>query len=346
MNFSFGNPSESLKCAYQQFCQQDAEEREHDRQFLTRLQKFESKSVELGTQTHLARQMKNQYEKIMMQQNPLLWAKVQQSIAESSSFKVGKLAERRTKDVAINTYQEISSASDQDSLHDGIWPHSPSPDVAIKEPATKPEDLKQLHQQPQSNKQHHPKLTADGAVNKEYSPRNSEEKSLNKQHSLLLKKEECFNEQVSLKLNGGEDFNGHPPKEAKAEPGNRQQSPKVCKEEILEEQYSQVIKNGDHLFKQYSPPIDFKFSPKCVSSPYATKQADFSFPTAQKKVVENDKSSPELTKEKQEDIAISSSAPIETQSNVQSNAVSPPVAPAVGSKTFRLDSDSESADVI
>ena len=334
MNFNIGNPSESLKYAYQQFCREDAEERERDRKFLAKLQKFESKTVELSTHTQLARQMKNQYEKIVMQQNPLLWAKVQQNIAKLSPFRVDKLIGTKTKDVAINTYQDISSASDQDSLHEGIWPHSPSPDPEIKEneetPAN-PVDLKQLSQKP-CHEQQSLKLTTRGHFSKEYPLHHSEGEHLNQQHSQKLTKEthlkddlspidkgDYLNKQFPSKVNKGENFNEHP-------------SPKPTEE--------------DRSNKLLSPPASFKFSPQCVSSPYATKQAEKSTtPITYKNPAENDNSIPELANGKPQAIE-TTSVPKETQGKIQPPAVSVLATPVVESKTFRLDSDSESADVI
>lgn len=314
MNFGFGNPSESLKCAYQQFCRQDAEQREHDQQFLAKLQKFESKTVELGTQTQLARQMKNQYEKIVMQQNPLLWAKVQQSLAKFTSFKIDKLAGTRTRDVAINTHQEISSASDQDSLHEGVWPHTPSPEPVVRESkkkSTKPEELKEASWK-LPEEQHSLKFTNDEHFNRNHLSRQTEEEHSNNQHSLKLGDRECVDEQL-------------PPK-AERYIFNDQQSPKLDK--------------GNDFTKQISPPANFKYSPEFASTPYDTKRADdSSFP------ITHDKSLPELTTGKKQDILISNSTE-EVQENIQPPPVSVPVAPAVESKTFRLDSDSESTDVI
>lgn len=148
MNFNIGGFSEGLKHSYQQFCKQDAESREHSRRLLVKLKKFEAKSFDLIAQTQTAQQMRNQYERMLMQQNPLLWAQLQRNI----TMDVTDCAElgpqlsvhsglKFTKEMAINTSPN-SSTSEQHSLHEeGVWPHTPSPYPEID-----------MHQQLSTNK--------------------------------------------------------------------------------------------------------------------------------------------------------------------------------------------------
>lgn len=139
MNFNVGGFSESLKYSYQQFCKQDAEARDHSRRLLVKLKKFEAKSFDLIAQTQTAQHIRNQYERMLMQQNPLLWAQLQRNItmdvtdyelepqltAHHSGLKF-------TREIAINTSNN-STTSDQHSLQEeGVWPHTPSPQPAIE----------------------------------------------------------------------------------------------------------------------------------------------------------------------------------------------------------------------
>jgi len=189
MSFNF-NASENLKYSYQQFCRQDAERREHDRHLLAKLKTFESRTAELSTETRSAQQMKSQYEKLMMQQNPLLWSRVQQSVAVDPYDYDLKFSSLTVEQLP----REFSSASDQDSLHEGVWPHSPSP---FPDLAKNPTNLNSLP----PYKQPHPKVGNN-----------------------------------SCEASGGE--------------------------------------NDKFPIPLDSSPITFKFSPKCVSSPYATKKED------------------------------------------------------------------------
>ena len=76
-NFPFqASLAESLKNSYQAYWKQDAEARESNRQLLVKLQRFEFKASELCSRTQIAHQMKAQYEKMLVNQNPLLWAQV------------------------------------------------------------------------------------------------------------------------------------------------------------------------------------------------------------------------------------------------------------------------------
>ena len=73
-----------------------------------------------------------------MQQNPLLWAQIQRSMAVDSFHGEPPLtalpldhtflSPKEFKEKAINTTNSSSTSADQHSLHeDGVWPHSPSP---------------------------------------------------------------------------------------------------------------------------------------------------------------------------------------------------------------------------
>lgn len=133
MNFNAGNFGESLKYSFQQFSKQEAEAREHSRQLLLRLDRFEGKALELGSRTKKALQIKNHYERILMHQHPLVWSHIQRGLIHnvgemetpagvpSDAFTI-----RPTREMAINTSLS-SSPSDQNSLHEGVWPQSPSP---------------------------------------------------------------------------------------------------------------------------------------------------------------------------------------------------------------------------
>lgn len=147
MNINFGGFNDSLKYSYQQFCKNDAEAREHSRQLLLRLDRFENKSQELAANTQIAEKMKNQYERRLMQENPLLWSQIQRSLAILDYPEINQhlpstagihhhhgpvntnSAEKKTREMAINTSNSShSSVSEQPSLHeDGVWAHSPSP---------------------------------------------------------------------------------------------------------------------------------------------------------------------------------------------------------------------------
>lgn len=133
MDFNIGGFNESLKYSYQQFCKQDLEGREHNHRILMKLKKFEAKSFDLMNQTQAAQQMKNQYEKMLMQQNPLLWAQLQRSVRLDTDFEVELPLERphsgfkHTKEVAINTSNESLSSEQHSLQEEGIWPHTPSP---------------------------------------------------------------------------------------------------------------------------------------------------------------------------------------------------------------------------
>ena len=146
MNFNFGGFNESLKYSYQQFCKNDAEAREKNRLLLLRLDRFENKSQELSSNTQIAAEMKNQYERRLMQENPLLWSQIQRSLAILDYPEINQhlppaiihhqvpaytsnTTQRQTREMAINTSNSShSSASEQPSLHeDGVWAHSPSP---------------------------------------------------------------------------------------------------------------------------------------------------------------------------------------------------------------------------
>jgi hypothetical protein len=133
MNFNVGGFSESIKYSYQQFCKQDAEGRESNRRLLVKLKKFEAKSFDLVAQTQVAQQMRNQYERTLMQQNPVLWAQIQRNIAtDMTDFELerpltGHGGRKHTREMAMNTSHN-SSTSEQHSLHEeGVWPHTPSP---------------------------------------------------------------------------------------------------------------------------------------------------------------------------------------------------------------------------
>jgi len=133
MNFNVGGFNESIKYSYQQFCKQDAEGRESNRRLLVKLKKFEAKSFDLVAQTQVAQQMRNQYERMLMQQNPVLWAQIQRNIAtEITDFELERpltshSSRKYTREMAINTSLN-SSTSEQHSLHEeGVWPHTPSP---------------------------------------------------------------------------------------------------------------------------------------------------------------------------------------------------------------------------
>ncbi len=151
MNFNVGGFSESLKYSYQQFCKQDAEEREHSRRLLVKLKKFEAKSFDLAAQTQVAQQMRNQYERMLMQQNPLLWAQLQRNIATDITdfeleipLSVRSSAQKYTREKAINTSHHSSTSSEQHSLQEeGIWPHTPSPcpEVGIQQLENKPKNM-------------------------------------------------------------------------------------------------------------------------------------------------------------------------------------------------------------
>ena len=134
MNFNVGGFSESLKYSYQQFCKQDAEERECSRRLLMKLKKFEAKSFDLAAQTQVAQQMKNQYEKMLMHQNPLLWAQLQRNnVTDINDFELDmpfsvRSGQKHTREKAINTSHHSSTSSEQHSLNEeGVWPHTPSP---------------------------------------------------------------------------------------------------------------------------------------------------------------------------------------------------------------------------
>lgn len=135
MNFNVGGFSESLKCSYQQFCKQETEGRESSRRLLVKLKKFEAKSFDLVAQTQSAQQMRNQFEKMFMQHNPLFWAQLQRNIATNTvDLNVdyplsGCSGKKQTKEMAVNTSHN-SSTSEQHSFHEeGIWPHTPSPTI-------------------------------------------------------------------------------------------------------------------------------------------------------------------------------------------------------------------------
>lgn len=128
------NIGANLKYAYQQFCKQDGEEREFSRQLLIKLHKFEAKSAELASRTHIAQQMKNQFERVLMQQNPLLWAQIQRGLAEDLDSRFESHQQPVSihnpvcmKDMAINTDGRSSTSSEQSLQEDGVWPHTPSP---------------------------------------------------------------------------------------------------------------------------------------------------------------------------------------------------------------------------
>ncbi|KAI9563197.1 hypothetical protein GHT06_010656 [Daphnia sinensis] len=81
--------------------------------------------------------MRNQFEKMLMQHNPLFWAQLQRNIATSTvDFNVdcplsGFSGMKHMKEKAVNTSHN-SSTSEQHSLHEeGIWPHTPSPVLDI-----------------------------------------------------------------------------------------------------------------------------------------------------------------------------------------------------------------------
>lgn len=132
MNLNLGNFNESLRYSFQQFSKQDAEAREHSCQLLLRLDRFEAKALELGSRTRKALQIKNHYERILMHQHPLLWAHIQRGLVYNIGDMETKLEvsnilpTRSTKEMAINTSRS-SSPSDQNSLHEAVWPNSPSP---------------------------------------------------------------------------------------------------------------------------------------------------------------------------------------------------------------------------
>ena len=133
MNLNVGGFSESMKHSYQQFSKQDAEGRESNRRLLVKLKKFEAKSFDLVAQTQVAQQIRNQYERMLMQQNPVLWAQIQRNIAtditdyELERPLTGYSGRKHTKEMVINTLHN-SSTSDQHFLHEeGVWPHTPSP---------------------------------------------------------------------------------------------------------------------------------------------------------------------------------------------------------------------------
>lgn len=133
MNLNVGGLSESLKCSYQQFCKQEAEGRDSSRRLLVKLKKFEAKAFDLVAQTQSAQQMRNQFEKTLMQQNPLFWAQLQRNIAtDVADFNLecplpGYSDTKHTRKMAVNTSCN-SSTSEPHSLHEeGVWPHSPSP---------------------------------------------------------------------------------------------------------------------------------------------------------------------------------------------------------------------------
>lgn len=136
MNFSGLN--DSLKYSYQQFCKQDAEGREHSRQWLVRLHQFDIQRQELSLQTQGQKTNLAQYERMLMQQNPLLWAQIQRSMAVENFDGEPPLtalpldhtfrSPKEFKEKAINTTNSSSTSADQHSLHeDGVWPLSPSP---------------------------------------------------------------------------------------------------------------------------------------------------------------------------------------------------------------------------
>lgn len=133
MNLNLGGLSESLKYSYQQFCKQDAEGREHSRQLLMKLHHFDARHQELALQTQAQKVNLSQYERMLMQQNPLLWAHLQRSFAteipDCEPLRLPLISVSRakeTREVAINTSD--SSSNSQPSLQDeGVWPHSPSP---------------------------------------------------------------------------------------------------------------------------------------------------------------------------------------------------------------------------
>lgn len=132
MNFNVCGFNESLKYAYHQFCKQDEEGREHSRRLLVKLKKFEAKSFDLAAQTQIAQHMKNQYEKMFMQQNPLLWAQLQRNIATDLELEQPLLilngALQSTKNTVLNTSPNSSTSEQHSSLHEeGIWRQTPSP---------------------------------------------------------------------------------------------------------------------------------------------------------------------------------------------------------------------------
>ena len=138
MNFNLSGLSESLKSTYQQFCKNAEGSREHSREVLMKLHQFDVRQQELGLQTQAQKLNLSQYERMLMQQNPLLWAHLQRSLATNSSDSGEDLIPpipypvplsrpmKQTREMAINTTD--SSSNSQHSLHeDGVWPHSPSP---------------------------------------------------------------------------------------------------------------------------------------------------------------------------------------------------------------------------
>ena len=138
MDFNVGGFSDSLKYSYQQFCKQDMEGREQNHRLLMKIKKFEAKSFHLMKETQTAQQMKNQYERMLMQQNPLLWAQLQRSLRlDLTDFDAENPLDTQmysglkcTKEVAINTSND-SLSSEQHSFNDGVWPHSPTPSPEV-----------------------------------------------------------------------------------------------------------------------------------------------------------------------------------------------------------------------
>ena len=133
-NFPLGSYNESLKHVYQQYLKSDAEARDSSRQLLTKLQKFEFKAMELGARSHMARQMRSRYEKMLIQQSPLLWAQIQRALMSDEleleyhapmTNSTPKSAHRGT---STRIEDNSSTSDDSHSLNEeGAWPHTPSP---------------------------------------------------------------------------------------------------------------------------------------------------------------------------------------------------------------------------
>ena len=133
INFTINN-------SYQQYCKQEAQAREYSRHLLLHIQQFEYTSLQLTSDTQLAQVDKDTYEKLFIQQNPMLWARIQRVMATGhlhsnnirmplfySTPKTEWFKEAHIEPRADSSVSELLS-----DREDGVWRRTPSPHPAVE----------------------------------------------------------------------------------------------------------------------------------------------------------------------------------------------------------------------